>query len=116
MKRVVIFSLLLFSVLGLAGCNDYQRGGMVSEEKGRYALYVVGDDQVDMKLEKELVGNSVFRTITDSDYDNVKEDTPYLEIQKDKPNYFLFNTKDLVYQTTSYEKLVKYLEDNPKPK
>lgn len=59
MKRIAIFSLLLFSVLGLAGCNDYQRDGMVSEENGRYALYAVGDEQVDMKLEKESVGNSV---------------------------------------------------------
>ncbi|GEM_PF-4484674 len=116
MKNLITIGILLFSILGLTGCNDYQRDGMVSEQKGMYSLYVVGDDEIDIKLEKESDIDSIFRTIIESDYNNAKNDTPYLEIDKNKPNYYLFNTKDLVFQTTSYDKLVKYLKDNPEPK
>jgi hypothetical protein len=116
MKNLIAIGILLFSILGLTGCNDYQKDGLVSEEKGMYSLYVVGDDEIDIKLEKESEIDSVFRIQIESIYDNAKNDTPYLEIDKNKPNYYLFNTKDLVFQTTSYDKLVKYLIDNPEPK
>lgn len=118
MKRAVLFSLLLFFILVLVGCNDYQRDGLVSPEKGRYSLYVMGDEQIDKKLdeEKESISNSVFRITSEPKDDQAKKDAPYLKIKKNKPNYFLFDTKDLVYQTTSYDKLIKYLEENPEPK
>lgn len=115
MKRLTIIILIL-SIFGLAACNEYQRDGMVSDRKGMFSLYAVGDEEIDVKLDKESDINNVFRISSETDYDKAARDTPYLEYSKDKPNYFLFDTKDLVYQTTSYDKLVEYLKDHPTPK
>ncbi|MBU5214914.1 hypothetical protein [Heyndrickxia oleronia] len=115
MRQLCLISVLLLSLfMGLTGCiSEAKRDRMVSDEKGKYNLYIVGDDIIDNKLEKETDINNVFRMHIESDYDNAKDNTPYLEITENIPNYFVFDSKDLVYKTTSYKKLVKYLREHP---
>ncbi|MEC1376892.1 hypothetical protein [Heyndrickxia oleronia] len=118
MRQLCIICVLLLSpFIGLTGCiSEAKRDRMVSDEKGKYNLYIVGDDIIDNKLEKETDINNIFRMIIESDYKNSKNNTPYLKITENKPNYFVFDSKDLVYQTTSYKNLVKYLKEHPNAK
>lgn len=117
MKKLCLLGILLFSItIGIIGCgNKAQENKMVSEQKGKYSLYVIGDDQVSNKLDKETM-NSVFRIESETNIKNAKEEAPFLKIEDSKPNYFVFDSKDLKYQTTSFEKLVEYIKNNPNPK
>jgi hypothetical protein len=102
--------------MGIIGCsNKAQEYKMVSEQKGKYSVYVIGDGQVSNKLDKETM-NSIFRMESNTDYQDAKKEAPFLKIEDGKPNYFLFDSKDLKYQTTSFEKLVEYIKNNPNPK
>ncbi|MEN1967297.1 hypothetical protein WMZ97_04380 [Lentibacillus sp. N15] len=118
MKKLCLIVTLLLSIsIGTIGCgNKAQVYGLVSDQKGKYSLAVVGDDQIDNKLENANLMKSIFRIETNSNYDDAKESMPFLKIEDNKPNYFVFDTKDLKYQTTSFEKLVEYIKDNPDPK
>lgn len=115
-KLSLIIVLLISAFLGLVGCiNEAKDAGFLSQQKGKYSLYVVGDNDIDTKLEIEKI-KSVFKFEIESNYKNAKENAPFLNIKDEKPNYFVFDRKELKYETTSYDKLVKFLKDHPNPK
>ncbi|MBA9027642.1 hypothetical protein [Peribacillus huizhouensis] len=110
----IIFLVTIVCIL--SGCFKPTDKDLASV-KGTYSIYSVGDYEVDVKLEEDLGLVNYIHSITlEKDYEYAKEVVPYLKIDKSKYNYFVFDSKGLIYETTDYGKLLRFLKDNPNPK
>ncbi|MBR7796380.1 MAG: hypothetical protein ACQEWU_12210 [Bacillota bacterium] len=104
------FIIILISFLFTA-CNESEENkeyaSFLSDEEGKYALYVVSDDAITFEELQENDINNV-KTFTQ---EKTMEDARLEEIEE-APTFIVFDTKDKVYKTNNRDDLFKFLQEH----
>ncbi|GAA0593792.1 hypothetical protein GCM10009001_07470 [Virgibacillus siamensis] len=116
MKKFIFFSLLILLLMAMVSCSESEKDQyaknypeLLPDQEKEYQLLSISDEITLKELEKKDIYIGV-RNIPS--LETVNEEYPQLKLEK-APAYVLFDINGLVYKTYDYDKLIKFLKENP---
>lgn len=110
-----IKTLLISLLIILSGCGDQtdsiiqsEKDRLLSETEGTFSVYIIADEEVAQKYSDEVFA---LRNVSTVRVQTTLEGVIYEDVSE-IPTFNVYDTEDKVFETTEYEALLEFLNDN----